>query len=72
MSTPTNSVTFEPHYQSNIPELAAALRRDHGGAALDYAITCMRQHLGASAWQNCALWLQIVNRLNDQPTPSLS
>ena len=65
MTNPTTQPTaFEPHYQANIAALAEELRRAHGGAALDYAITRMHQHLGASAWKNCALWLQIVNRLN--------
>ena len=58
---------FEPHYQANIAALADEVRRAHGNEALDYAIACLRQHLGASAWPNCALWLQIVNRLNGTP-----
>lgn len=66
-TTPAN---FEPHYQANIAALAEEVRRTHGNDALDYAITCMHAHLGASAWKNTALWLQIVNRLNG--TPALS
>ncbi len=60
----TQRATFEPHYQANIAALADEVRRTHGTQALDYAIACMHSHLGASAWKNCALWLQIVNRLN--------
>lgn len=67
MSLPAD---FEPHYQANIDALAEHVRRAHGSDALDYAITCMRQHLGASAWKNTALWLQIVNRLNGTPVLS--
>lgn len=59
--------TFEPRYRADIPQLADELRRAHGGDALEYAIATMRQHLGASAWKNCALWLQIVNRLSGAP-----
>ena len=62
--------TFEPHYQANIDALAAEVRRSHGNGALDYAIARLRQHLGASAWKSCALWLQIVNRLNGAPALS--
>ncbi len=64
------AAAFEPHYQANISALADELQRTHGGEALDYAIGRMRQHLGASAWKNCALWLQIVNRLNGAPALS--
>ena len=50
MTNPTTQPTaFEPHYQANIAALAEELRRAHGGAALDCAITRMHQHLGASA-----------------------
>ncbi|MBX7199193.1 MAG: hypothetical protein K1X51_07425 [Rhodospirillaceae bacterium] len=68
--SPTQQTSFEPHYQANIAALADEVRRTHGNAALDYAITCMHQHLGASAWKDCALWLQIVNRLNGAPALS--
>jgi hypothetical protein len=59
--------TFEPHYRADINHLADEVRRAHGGEALEYAIATLRQHLGASAWKNCALWLQIVNCLNGAP-----
>lgn len=67
---PTQQTTFEPRYQANIAALADEVRRTHGSAALDYAIACMHEHLGASAWKSCALWLQIVNRLNGAPALS--
>ena len=67
-----HSTTFEPHYRADIPHLADELRRTHGGDALEYAIGVMHEHIGASAWKNCALWLQIVNRLNGAPTASAS
>ena len=66
------NAAFEPHYRADINQLADELRRTHGGAALDYAISTMRQHLGASAWKNCAMWLQIVNRLNGAPAATAS
>lgn len=61
---------FEPRYQANIAALADEVRKTHGAEALDFAIARMHQHLGASAWKNCALWLQIVNRLNGVPALS--
>lgn len=64
-----HQMAFEPHYQANIAALAEEVRRAHGSGALDYAISCLREHLGASAWQSCGLWLQIVNRLNGAPVP---
>lgn len=67
-----NQTSFEPQYQANIGALAEEVLRAHGSGALDYAIARMHQHLGASAWKNCALWLQIVNRLNGAPAQSLS
>lgn len=67
MTMPAN---FEPRYQANIAALAEEVRRTHGNDALDYAISCMRGHLGASAWKNTALWLQIVNCLNGAPAHS--
>lgn len=68
----THQTSFEPRYQANIAALADEVRKVHGTEALDYAITRMHQHLGASAWKNCALWLQIVNRLNGAPAQALS
>ena len=70
MTQATTQQAFEPHYQANIAALAEEVRRTHGTEALDYAITCMRGHLGASAWKSCALWLQIVNRLSGAPALS--
>ena len=70
MDQMTTPASFEPRYQANITALADEVRRTHGNGALDYAITCMRGHLGASAWKNTALWLQIVNRLNGDPALS--
>jgi hypothetical protein len=56
--------TFEPRYQADIGRLADAVRTTHGPAALDFAVETLHRHLRSTAWKNCALWMQIVNRLN--------
>lgn len=54
----------DPLYRADVDALADELRRTHGAGALDAAIQTAKQHLNSAAWKNCALWLQVVNRLN--------
>jgi len=54
----------DPGYQPDVTSLAEALRREHGLHALDVAVDTVKQHMQASAWKHCTLWLQVVNRLN--------
>jgi hypothetical protein len=61
----------EPPYRADVAALAEDLKREHGPAAFDVAVETARHHLGSSAWKNCALWLQVVNRLHS-PAPRLS
>ena len=53
-----------PVYRADIVSLADELRRTHGAAALDIAVATAKQHLSTAAWKSCAMWLQVVNRLN--------
>jgi hypothetical protein len=59
----------EPAYQADVNGLAEELRRTHGAAALDYALTTAKQYMAHSAWKNFAMWLQVVNRLNGANAP---
>ena len=54
----------DPLYRADVDALADELRRAHGAGALDVAIQTAKQHLASAAWKNCALWLQVVNRLS--------
>ena len=54
----------DPLYRADVDALADELRRAHGTGALDVAILTAKQHLASAAWKNCALWLQVVNRLS--------
>jgi len=54
----------DPLYRADIGGLADELRRTHGPQALDFAVQTVKQHMRTSAWKNCAMWLQVVNRLN--------
>ncbi len=54
----------EPQYRADIDTLADDLRRTHGTHALEFAVQTVKQHVQSSAWKNCAMWLQVVNRLN--------
>ena len=54
----------EPIYRTDIDALANELRCRHGAGAFDVAVTTVKEHLDAAAWKHCALWLQVVNRLN--------
>jgi hypothetical protein len=60
---------IEPRYRADIAALAEDLRRKHGAQAYDVAVKTAREYLGNAAWKNCAMWLQVVNRLN---APQLS
>jgi hypothetical protein len=60
----TSRTAFEPHYRADINALAEELRREHGAEAFEIAVRNAREYIGNSAWKNCALWLQVVNRLN--------
>jgi len=61
----------DPQYRTDVTALAEELRQKHGASALDVAVQTARQHLRSAAWKNCALWLQVVNRLTaaENPTP---
>ena len=54
----------DPQYRTDINGMIEDLRRTHGAGALDVAVQAVKQHLNAAAWKNCALWLQVVNRLS--------
>ncbi len=54
----------DPLYRFDVDALADELRRAHGTGALDVAVQTAKQHLASAAWKNCAIWLQVVNRLN--------
>lgn len=54
----------DPFYRSDVDALAEELRRNHGAQAFDVAVQTAKQHLNSAAWKHCALWLQVVNRLN--------
>ena len=54
----------EPQYQADVNGLASELRRAHGTAALEFAVRTAKEHIERSAWKDCAMWLQVVNRLN--------
>ena len=60
----TSRTKYEPRYRADIAALAEELRREHGANAYEIAVKNAREHLDSSAWKNCALWLQVVNRLN--------
>jgi hypothetical protein len=62
--------THDPRYRDDVDALAEELRRTHGAGALDAAISTAKQHLNSAAWKNCALWLQVVNRLNPKSRDS--
>jgi hypothetical protein len=62
-------IQFEPRYRTDVAALAEELRREHGADAFDVAVKNAREHLDSAAWKNCALWLQVVNRLS---APQLS
>ncbi len=53
----------DPQYRTDIDALVNELRRDHGTGALDIAVSNVRENLRSTAWKQCALWLQIANRL---------
>ncbi len=59
--------SLEPEYQTDVGSLAEELQRTHGTQALDVAVTKAKQYMATSAWKNFAMWLQVVNRLNDIP-----
>lgn len=61
----------DPQYRTDIIALADEVRRAHGPSALDFAAQTAKQHLRSAAWKNCALWLQVVNRLSAE-TPAAS
>ena len=54
----------DPLYRADVDALADELRRTHGAGALEAAIQTAREHLNSAAWKNCALRLQVVNRLS--------
>jgi hypothetical protein len=54
----------EPQYRTDINSLADEIRRTHGPSALDFAVETAKQHLQSAAWKNCAVWLQVANRLS--------
>ena len=54
----------DPLYRFDVDALADELRHAHGAGALDVAVQTAKQHLAATAWKNCAIWLQVVNRLS--------
>jgi hypothetical protein len=54
----------DPLYRTDVDALAEELRRTHGQSAFDFAVSTAKEHLHAAAWKHCALWLQVVNRLN--------
>ena len=60
----------DPQYRTDINALAEELRRTHGASALDIAVQTAKQHLRSSAWKNCAMWLQVVNRLTAETAPA--
>lgn len=62
----------EPEYQTDVSILAEELRRTHGVNALDVAVSTAKQYMASSAWKNFAMWLQVVNRLNSAPTPTVA
>jgi len=53
----------DPYYRSDINGIVDHLRRAHGDGAFDVAVNTVKQHLESAAWKQCALWLQVVNRL---------
>ena len=53
-----------PFYRADSDRLADELRRTHGAAALDIAVATAKQRLSTAAWKSFAMWLQVVNRLN--------
>jgi hypothetical protein len=61
----------DPQYRADVTALADEVRRAHGAMALDFAAQTAKQHLRSAAWKNCALWLQVVNRLSAE-TPAAS
>jgi len=58
------NVMTDPCYQTDFDGLANELRRTHGPAALDIAIRTAKQSIQSVDWKNCAMWLQVANRLN--------
>ena len=60
----------EPQYCPDINALAEELRRTHGASALDVAVQTAKSHLSSAAWKNCAMWLQVVNRLTRETSPA--
>jgi len=43
------------------------LVKAHGQKARDVAIDTVNRHVQVSAWKQCAMWLQVVNRLSALP-----
>ena len=64
-----NTSSLDPQYRADINALAEELRRLHGAQAFEIAVKNAREYIDNSAWKNCALWLQVVNRLS---APQLS
>lgn len=57
----------DPSYQPDVEGMAEELTQRHGMQALDVAVDTVKQHMQASKWKHCAMWLQVVNRLNAVP-----
>ncbi len=57
----------DPNYQPDVKTLAEELSQTYGPGAFEVAVEAVRTHMQASAWKHCALWLQVVNRLNGAP-----
>ena len=60
----------DPLYRSDIDALVDEMRRTHGPQAFEIAVQTAKGHLRSAAWKHCALWLQVVNRLNRQLEPA--
>lgn len=54
----------DPLYRTDVNALAEELRRTQGPSAYEFAVSTAKEHLQAAAWKHCALWLQVVNRLD--------
>jgi hypothetical protein len=57
---------WEPRYQPDVNGLAEELKRAHGVRAVDIAVQTAKEHLRISAWKHCAMWLQVVNHLQEE------
>ena len=59
-----NTTQSDPQYRADVNAMAEELRRAHGADAFEIAVKNAREYIDSSAWKNCALWLQVVNRLS--------